>query len=242
MALKTPPTRRWQRWLIGGVVAVAVLGVGGPYLYTQLVESNNPPPLSVSPPESAPASASAPAPGPGPGPGPAPSASLDGTWTVASGSQAGYRVNQNVAGQTATTVGRTKAVTGSATVSGGQLTAGTVSVNLAKLVTNEAERDEHVRDGILETDQFPTAVFTLTQPAPLGTTTPGQVTQVPAIGKLTIHGVTKPATVKLAVRQSGGTLSVQGTTSIALADYGIEPPTTIAPTGQIEFLLQLTQA
>jgi len=96
MALKTPPIRRWRRWLIGGMVAVAVLGVGGPFMYTQFVESNNPPPLSLSTPESAPASA----------PGPAPSASLDGTWTVASGSQAGYRVNQNVAGQTATTVGR----------------------------------------------------------------------------------------------------------------------------------------
>jgi polyisoprenoid-binding protein YceI len=236
MALETPPARRWRRWLIGGVVAVAVLGVGGPFVYTRLVESNNPPPLSLPAPGSAPASA------PGPAPAPAPSASLDGTWKVTSGSQAGYRVNQNVAGQSATTVGRTRAVTGSATVSGGQLTAGTVSVNLAKLVTNEAERDEHVRDGILETDQFPTAVFTLTQPAPLGATTPGQVTQVPAVGKLTIHGVTKPATVNLAVRQSGTTLSVQGTTKITLADYGIEPPTTIQPTGQIEFLLQLSQA
>jgi polyisoprenoid-binding protein YceI len=232
MTLKTPPTRRWRRWLIAGVVVVAVLAVGGPFLYTRLVESNNPPPLALPAPTSAPA----------PAPGPAPAAGLDGTWKVGSGSQAGYRVNQNLAGQTATTVGRTQAVTGSATVSGGQLTAGTITVNLAKLVTNEAERDEHVREGILETDQYPTAVFTLTQPAPLGAITPGQATQVPATGNLTIHGVTKPAVVNLAVRQTGATLSVQGTTSITLAAYGVEPPTTIAPTGQIEFLLQLSQA
>jgi len=232
MALKTPPTRRWTRWLIGGVVAVAVLGIAGPYLYKQFVESDNPPPLALPAPASALPAA----------PGPAPSAGLDGTWTVATGSQAGYRVSQNVAGQTATTVGRSKAVTGSATVSGGQLSEGTVTVNLAKLVTNEAERDEHVRDGILETDKFPTAVFTLTQPVPLSTIAPGQVTQVAAIGTLNIHGVTKPATINLAVRQTGGTLSVQGDTKVTLADYGVEPPTTVDPTGQIEFLLQLTPA
>jgi polyisoprenoid-binding protein YceI len=160
---------------------------------------------------------------------------------VASGSQAGYRVDQKVAGQTATTVGRTNAVTGSATVTGGQLTAGTVSVNLAKLVTNESERDEHVREGILETDQFPAAVFTLTKPAPLGTIAPGQVAQVPATGQLAIHGVTKPVTFNLAVRQSGNSLSVQGSTNVTFADYKIEPPATIPPTSKIEFLLQLSR-
>ncbi|HEX4252191.1 MAG TPA: YceI family protein [Pseudonocardia sp.] len=233
MAIKTPPTQRWRRWLIGGVIAVIVLGVGGPFAYKKFVESDNPPPLSIA----APSAAATPT--PGPAPAPAPSAALDGTWTVAKGSQAGYRVNQNVAGQTATTVGRTHDVTGSATVSGNQLTAGTVSVNLATLVTNESERDEHVREGILETAQYPKAVFTLTQPAQLGTLTPGQVTQVPATGTLTIHGVTKPATITLAVRQSGDALSVQGITSVNLPAYGIDPPTTIQPTGQIEFLLQL---
>jgi polyisoprenoid-binding protein YceI len=146
-----------------------------------------------------------------------------------------------VAGQTATTVGRTHDVTGSAAVNGGQLTAGTVSVKLAKLVTNESERDEHVRDGILETAQFPNAVFTLTQPTPLGTITPGQVTQVPATGTLAIHGVTKPVNVNLAVHQSGAALTVQSSIKINLADYNIDPPTTIAPTCQIEFLVQLTQ-
>ncbi|HZZ50750.1 MAG TPA: YceI family protein [Pseudonocardia sp.] len=234
MAFKTPPNGRWKRWLIGGVVAVVVLGVGGPFVYKQFVESDNPPALALP----APAPASAPA----ATPGPAPAANLDGSWKVGSGSQAGYRVNQKVAGQTATTVGRTNAVTGSATVSGGQLTAGTVSVNLAKLVTNEAERDEHVREGILETDQYPNAVFTLTKPVQLGTIAPGQVVQVPAVGQLTIHGATKPATFNLAVRQSGETLSVQGSTSIAFADYGVEPPATIPPTSQIEFLLQFNRS
>jgi polyisoprenoid-binding protein YceI len=228
MALRTPATRRW---LIGGVVAVVALGVGGPFAYKQFVESDNPPPLSIAAPEPAPA----------PAPGVAPAA-LEGTWTVAKGSQAGYRVNQKVAGQTATTVGRTQDVTGSATVSGSQLTAGTVSVKLGTIKTNEPQRDEHVREGILETDQFPAAVFTLTRPAPMGTITPGQVAQVPATGELSIHGVTKPVTVTLAVRQNGETLNVQGIADVTLADFGIEPPTTIAPTSQIEFLLQLTQA
>ena len=223
------PTGRWRRWLIGGVVVLVVLGVGGPFLYKQFVESNNPPALSL------------PVPAPSAPHGPAPSASLDGTWTVTSGSQAGYRVNQDVAGQTATTVGRTNAVTGSATVSGGQLTAGTVTVNLAKLVTNKAERDEHVREGILETDKFPTAVFTVTKPAALGTLTSGQDAQVPAAGTLTIHGVTKPVTFTLALRQSGVALSVQGNTNVALGDYGIDPPSGVPSTSEIEFLLQLTR-
>jgi polyisoprenoid-binding protein YceI len=232
MATKTPPTGRWKRWLIGGVIAVVVLAVGGPFLYKQFVESGNPPALAL------PSAEPAPAPAPGPAP---PAANLDGSWKVAPGSEAGYRVVQKAAGQSATTVGRTNAVSGSATVSGGQLTAGTVSVNLAKLVTNEPERDEHVREGILETDQYPNAVFTLTKPAPLGTITPGQDAHVPATGQLAIHGVTKPVTFNLAVRDSGGTLSVQGSTNVTFADYNIDPPATIPPTSQLEFLLKLNR-
>ena len=228
MSLKTPPTRRVRRWLFGGVVVVAVLGAGGPFLYTSYVERNNPPPLSLPAPTSAPVTAPS---------------GLDGAWTVTVGSEAGYRVTQQLwGGERATTVGRTAAVTGSATVSGGQLTAATVTVELAKLATNSAERDEHVRDGILETGQFPTAVFTLAQPEALGTITPGQAAQLPAVGTLTIHGLTKPATVNLAVRQTGGTLTVQGSTTIAFADYGIDPPTSIDPKCTIEFLLQLAPA
>ena len=228
MTLKTHLTSRWKHWLVAGVVAVAVAGVGGPFLYIQFNESGTPAPFSLSTPESA------------------PTAALDGTWTVASGSQAGYRVGEVVGGQRTTAVGRTGEVSGSATISGTQVAAGTVSVNLAAVESNESARDDHVRSLILHTDQFPAAVFTLTAPVELGTIPAGQLAHVPATGELTLHGVTKPATVNLDVSQSGDTLNVRGTTDVTFADYGIQRPTgglaKIDPASQIEFLLQLSQA
>ena len=46
------------------------------------------------------------------------SGSPDGTWTVGSGSAAGYRVEEVLLGQNTEAVGRTTAVTGELTVSG----------------------------------------------------------------------------------------------------------------------------
>lgn len=86
---------------------LAVLAVGVPYAYIHWVEGDQPPPLSVDPGATATAT---------PGSSAAavePVTDLVGGWVVGSGSQAGYRVPETLAGQSTTTVGRTSDVTGS---------------------------------------------------------------------------------------------------------------------------------
>jgi hypothetical protein len=86
------PTRRprhWKRWLIAGIVVVLLLVVGGPFVYFQFIEGSAPKPFTLS--KAKATTAAVP---------------LAGTWTVTSGSQAGYRVQETLFGQSHTAVGR----------------------------------------------------------------------------------------------------------------------------------------
>src|SRR5438874_10466653 len=82
--------RGWQRWLIVGVVVVAVLAVAGPYVYIHFIEGKAPKRLSLSS-QNPTAATGDPSAGAGVPP--------DGTWKVATGSQAGYRVKEILFGQ-----------------------------------------------------------------------------------------------------------------------------------------------
>ena len=99
-------SRRGRRRLVlAGAVLALVLAVGGPFAYINFVQEDAPERLGV-------ATATT-----GGGTAAATGASLDGTWTVASGSQAGYRVEEVLLGQNVEAVGRTtKAVTVELTV------------------------------------------------------------------------------------------------------------------------------
>ncbi len=123
---------------------------------------------------------------------------MAGTWTVAEGSEAGYRVREQLANLPAESdaVGRTSDVTGSITVvtagDAAQLTAGTIEVDTTTIASDEGRRDNRMRNEGLETDAFPTATFTITAPVdiPAGALA-GAVTDVTLTGDLTLHGVTK---------------------------------------------------
>jgi polyisoprenoid-binding protein YceI len=60
----------------------------------------------------------------------APAGPLDGTWSVSSG-VAGFRVAETALGMSNDTVGRTRAVNGTLTISGGRVTSATFRVDLA---------------------------------------------------------------------------------------------------------------
>jgi len=109
--------------IAGGVLAVvAVLGLVAGYAYYFTGIRTAPKPLALSTPSPA-ASTSA---------SPAATTRLAGTWSVASGAIAGYRVNEKFAGQTSSheAVAQTSSVTGTLTVGGsaGALQAGGISV------------------------------------------------------------------------------------------------------------------
>ncbi len=187
---------------------------------------------------------------------PADPAAVDGTWNVDttvgsfsdfSSTWAGYRVSEQLASiGSNNAVGRTPHVSGSMTVEGSEVTAVDVDVNLTTLQSDSGQRDAAMRGRGLQSDQFPTATFKLTDPLPLREQI-GASIPAPATGELTIHGVTQPVTVEVQADVSGSTAAVVGQAPIVLGDYGIEPPTgfsvlSIDENGTFEFQIFFTKA
>jgi polyisoprenoid-binding protein YceI len=170
---------------------------------------------------------------------PLPSGGLPGTWTVDTsvGSSAdwsdsfvGYRVQEQLAGIGANTaVGRTPQVSGTLTIDGTTVTAARINADLTALRSDDQRRDGQLRRQALQTAQFPTAEFTLSEPIDLrGVPRDGQRLDVTAKGQLTLHGVTKDVSVSLTAWLAGSRIVVQGSLPITFADYGIEKPSSFA--------------
>jgi polyisoprenoid-binding protein YceI len=172
----------------------------------------------------------------------APAAALDGTWTVDpslgsfdyaadvfTGSWVGYRVQEELAGVGGTeAVGRTPDVTGSITLSGTTLANAQLSADLTTLQSDESMRDGQLGRQGIQTDQFPTATFVLTQPIELGTIPEENVAfDITAVGDLTIHGVTQNVSIPLAAIRSGDIVGVSGSLTFIWADFGMEQPTSM---------------
>ena len=240
------PRRFWVP--IAAVAALVVLGAGGAYAYFFSSLRTTPPSLALASPS--PTAASSASPGS--------SAAGTGTWTVASGSLAGYRVKEQFVGQSSSheAVARTSAVSGQATItqSGStyQLSAATITVQLSSVASvdsvagyNVTNRDRIVQQS-LNVSSFPTAVFEAQSAAlPAGAAT-GQTVTVSVPGKLTIHGVTKDVTANLQLRVSGTSAQIAGTIATNMTDFGVNPPsigfTTVQPAVTIEVSLQLTRS
>jgi polyisoprenoid-binding protein YceI len=179
-----------------------------------------------------------------------PAAGSDGDWGIdTTASFAGYRVQEELASIGATeAVGRTSRLVGGLTLSGAEIAAVEVEVDMTTLQSDSSRRDGALRTRGLETDVFPTASFTLTQPIDLGAPPAvGDTIAATAIGDLTLHGVTRSVAVPIEGQLvDAGTIVVVGSVDVALADHAIEPPTgfavlSIADTGTIELQLTFTR-
>ncbi|MBO1752580.1 YceI family protein [Actinotalea sp. BY-33] len=168
---------------------------------------------------------------------------LAGTWTVAEGSQAGYRVDEVLNGQDVTVVGRTEDVEGEVVIDGTDLAAADVTVSMTTITTDSSSRDGQFLS-ILRTAEFPTATFTLTEPVDISAIAGGS-TSVQAEGELTIAGETAPVVVDLEAQTTASGVEVSGTIPVTFADYGVEAPdlgfVKVEDTGTVEMLLQLTR-
>jgi polyisoprenoid-binding protein YceI len=232
---------RKSRWLIGIAVVGAVLIAGAGVAAWTVFGGNEPAPVALTTlPSSASSSGSS-------------NDASGGTWTIdaTSGSvadgtstYAGYRVQEEVSGLGANTaVGRTQNVSGSMTIDGTTITVLDITVDMTTLASDRPQRDEQLRERGLETDRFPTATFTLTQPIEVGERPKdGQPIQLTAVGDLTLHGVTKQVSVPVQAAISGDRIQAIASLDVALADYGIQKPTgllivSIADTGRIELHL-----
>ncbi len=174
-----------------------------------------------------------------------------GEWTVTQGEETfvGYRVREEFAqfSSPVDAVGRTSAVTGSLTLSEETLEAASFEADLTKLTSDDRRRDQRMSSSGLQTAEFPTASFALSEPVALPEQPqPGAVVNLEAAGELTLHGQTQPITFPLEGRWSGETLEVVGQQKIAMADYGITPPNiagfvTVEDTGTLELRLTLAR-
>lgn len=161
---------------------------------------------------------------------------IAGTWSVdtsigefnyedSTGTFVGFRVDEELQGiGSATAVGRTPEITGTLVIDGTTVTDVTIEADMTAITTNEDRRDDKVQTA-LETGEFPTATFVLTEPIELGDTgAAGETVSVQAIGELTIHGVTTPVTIPLEAQIVGDNIVVVGSLDIVFADYGVSVP------------------
>ena len=161
---------------------------------------------------------------------------IAGTWSVdtsigefnyedSTGTFVGFRVDEELQGiGSATAVGRTPEITGTLVIDGTTVTDVTIEADMTAITTNEGRRDDKVQTA-LETGEFPTATFVLTEPIELGDTgAAGETVSVQAIGELTIHGVTTPVTIPLEAQIVGDNIVVVGSLDIVFADYGVSVP------------------
>jgi polyisoprenoid-binding protein YceI len=229
-------TRSRRRWLVAAGAVAVVLAIGGPFVYLNYLQGDAPGRLAVT---GQVATATTTAAGVTGG-------SLDGTWTVGGGSQAGYRVQEVLFGQDTEAVGRTSAVTGELTVAGGQVESGSFTVDLTQVTSDEERRDSQFQGRIMETTTYPTASFELLEPITLASLpAAGSVVTTTADGELTLHGTTRQVTVELTVQRSGDGVQASGSIPVTFADYGIANPSfgpvTTEDSGEIEFLLAFTR-
>ena len=228
--------------VIGGIAGVVVLGVGGPFVYIHFVEGKAPAPLALASQPTATTVVGATTAGSGSTTGAVP-----GVWDVTTGSQAGYRLHENLFGQSATAVGRTTAVTGSITLTGTSVTAGSFTADMTKVSSDRSQRDSQFQGRIMQTSTYPTSTFALTQPIQMGTLpASGATVTENATGNLTLHGTTKSVTFPVTARLSGNQIQVSGSIPIVFADYNITNPSfgpvTTDDHGTMEFLIDFVHA
>ncbi len=156
----------------------------------------------------------------------------EGKWVIrdAGGSRAGYRVRERLFRLPAPSeaIGATEKVTGELVVEGLTVKDVRVVADLRALRSDELKRDNALRERGLETAKYPEARFETTSPVVFDELPPeGQWTTAVVEGRLTLHGVTREVTLEVAGRwksEGDGVIEVSGSHEIAMADYGIEPP------------------
>jgi deazaflavin-dependent oxidoreductase (nitroreductase family) len=225
---RSPRRRHWWRWLLAAAAALAIVLVGAVVLY---VTSEAPAPALTLP----------------AGPVRPPAGPLDGTWHVASGSAAGFRLQQTVLGLGIYIGGQTSAVTGAVVLSGDKVISATLRIQLTAIkVSGKTQPQFGASLGI---SQHPVATFTLSAPVALSPAfVAGGTATVRTTGQLAMNGITHLATVVLAARRDGTVLQAAGAIPVTFAYWDIRQPAgfgfigSLADHGDAEFRLLLRRA
>ena len=180
-------------------------------------------------------------------------AASPGSWTVSSGSQAGYRIRETLAfvGAPSDAVGRTSSVHGTVTIAGSgstlSVSAASLTVDVNTLTSDRAMRDQRIHSMGLQSDRYPTATFVLSQPIGLPSdASNGQALSLSAVGQLTIHGVTKTVTIPIQARLAGSQIQLAGSITFPFSEFGMTPPSiggfvSVQDKATMEFAINLAQ-
>lgn len=231
---------RRYRWLLIVLAAVVVAPVVGTFVYLNVLRDDPPERLSLDD-----VTTTTVAPGATTTTG-APGEGVAGTWVIGDGSIVGYRVSEELFGQSAEAVGRSEGVTGELTIEGTTVTDASFEVDMATFESDESRRDGQFEGRIMEVDEFPTATFVLTAPIELGAVPEqGEPIEVEATGELALHGVTREVTLALVAQLEGGSFAVDGSITVTFADYDIDDPSggpaSVGDDGELEVLLVFTR-
>lgn len=220
-------------WVLGGLIAVVVVGYGAIFIYAKVLndapdaldESDLGAALSDS---SHGASAGA--------------SDFDGKWKATRASEFGYRVQEVLAGVNSTAAGRGNDISGFLRIEGTSVIEVDVAVKVNSIKSNEPRRDTHFRDWIMNTDEFPKATFVLTEPIELGALPMGdEPVRTTATGELTLRGVTRTVTFDVTAQATAGRIGVLGSIPVVFKDYGIRNPSmpgvNTEDHGELEFVL-----
>jgi polyisoprenoid-binding protein YceI len=226
--------------VITGAVALGVAGVGVAYFV--VFAGSSPQKLTLSSPTATPSGSAA-----------ASASPAAGTWNVASDSQAGYRVREQLASLPAPgdAVGRTSSIHGTVTIGGSgssaSVSAASITVDVNTLTSDRSMRDARLHTMGLESDRYPTATFVLATPIALpADAANGQAINVSATGQLTLHGVTRTVIIPIQARLSGSQIELAGSLTFPFSEFGMTPPSiggfvSVQDNATMEFDLKLTQ-
>jgi len=239
MRLRRPKSKGGVLLAIGGsLVVVAILA--GAVVYFVLFPSSSPKPFSLTS-----TTAAVPV---------SPGARFAGSWTIGSGSAAGYRVREKLGFLPAPSdaVGRTSQITGAATVTESK---GVVKVSRATFVvavntlkSNEAMRDQHIQTIGLQSATYPKATFTLSTPVTLpASSASGAVVRVPVTGVFNIHGTARRLTLPVQMRLTDSAIEAVGSLTFPWGEFNMTAPSVggfvnVTSTATMEFDLHLRRA
>jgi len=156
-----------------------------------------------------------------------------GAWAVSADSKATVSVREQLVGVSfpSDAVLVAKGASGSFSVNAdGSFSPGSkITFELTTLASDQRQRDDFVKQSVLQTRQFPTATF-VPEKANIGFSLPiasNTELRFKLSGKLTIRGVTKDVSFDVVAKRTGGQLTATATANPALkfGDFGMQPPT-----------------
>ena len=149
---------------------------------------------------------------------------------VPDGSEARYRVQEQLVGRDLPNdaVGTTNDVTGEIVLDPNSRVVpeeSRITVDMASLQSDSERRDGYVRGNTLETDRFPVAEF-------IPREAPGMPIPLPAsgeerfqlVGDLTVHGVTRPVTWEVTAQFGEEEVTAAASTVVRMTDFDMTPP------------------